>query len=562
MSVLIFAISTITILEYITGIHFNIDELLINDTDAIKYFNFAGRMAPGTVFNFLLLSIALILKLNNKLLALVQWIAFFIFLISFFAILCKIYNVEYFSFIEKISLLPTNSSICFLVFSTAIAFSNPHLGIIKIMYSTTPIGVTARRIIPAVVIIPIVSGFFRLKGEELGYFDTRYGLAVFSFANITGLLLISYFGLKKIAINEQLLIHSKKKLKQSEADLIGIIDNTEDMIWSINKNRDLIKFNSKFNEYLFLLKGKRAHKRMPIIETENPLHIYSWKSWYKKAFMGESFTVEHVNELHNKKQWQEISFNPIIVSDNVSGVAVFSKDITEKKEVQQKLEHANSELKTFMYKATHDLKGPLASILGLVNLSNIETREEKSTILFNKIGESTKKLDATLNVLLDTMYIKESKKIISKINLKELVNTVCDSLRHSENYLKIHFNTQVNAKKEFVNDEKIIRSIVQNLIENSLKYYDSCKQEPSIEIHISDYNEGVKIIISDNGVGIKKEFHSKIFEMFYRASESSKGSGLGLYLVKTGIEKINGTIEFSSQEGVGTTFTLTIPSIS
>lgn len=210
LSVLIFAISAITILEYITGIHFNIDELLIKDTDAIKYFNFAGRMAPGTVLNFLLLSIALILKINNKMLVLVQWIAFFIFLISFFAILCKIYNVEYFSFIEQISLLPTNSSICFLVFSTSIAFSNPHLGIIKIMYSTTPIGVTARRIIPAVVIIPIVSGFFRLKGEELGYFDTRYGLAVFSFSNITGLLLISYFGLKKIAINEQLLIHSKK----------------------------------------------------------------------------------------------------------------------------------------------------------------------------------------------------------------------------------------------------------------------------------------------------------------------------------------------------------------
>lgn len=560
LSVMVFLIAIITLLEYYAEINFSIDELLIKDYDSNKYFGFAGRMAPGTALNFLILSMTLFLKIENKLLSLVQWFAFYLFSVSFFVIICTLYQVRYFTIIEQISLVPLNSSICFLFFSFGISFTNPHIGIVKIMNSSTPLGTSVRILIPMIIIIPIATGLIRLKLEESGFFSTRFGLALYSFVNTIILILISYLGIRKIHSNEQQIIDSEEKIKRSEADLRGIINNTNDMIWSVNRNRDLIKFNNMFNEHLFLLKGKRAHKKMPITDTMIPEQGPLWEAWYERAFSGETFSVECLEEVKNKKRWLEISFNPIIMDLKIKGVAVFCREITEKKLVLEELQKANLELQTFMYKATHDLKAPLASIIGLVNLSHLEIRDKGAIVFLKKIGESTQKLDAILNTLLDTMYVKDSKKYLCKINMPGLVTDLLDSLKDLKDLTKIQITTHFNLKKEFISDKKIIYTILQNLIENAIKYHDQSKTKSWINIEIADWQDGIKIIISDNGIGIKKEFQSKIYDMFYRATENSKGSGLGLYLLRLGVDKLKGSIELTSEELQGSVFTITIPS--
>ena len=134
-----------------------------------------------------------------------------------------------------------------------------------------------------------------------------------------------------------------------------------------------------------------------------------------------------------------------------------------------------------------------------------------------------------------------------------------ETLKHTEGaeQIKIDINCAINFK--LLSDEKRLIVILNNLIGNAIKYRDDKKKKLFIEVSAQNKESGYEISITDNGLGIKQEFLSKIFDMFYRASESSTGSGLGLYIVKETVEKLKGKIEVQSEFGVGTSFTLLLP---
>ena len=108
-------------------------------------------------------------------------------------------------------------------------------------------------------------------------------------------------------------------------------------------------------------------------------------------------------------------------------------------------------------------------------------------------------------------------------------------------------------------DKTRLRTIVRNLISNSIKYADLMKEQPTIEVTASENGSYRQLVISDNGIGIDTVYVDKIFEMFFRATDKSKGSGLGLYIVKENISRLGGTIQTQSAKGKGTTFTINIP---
>jgi len=240
-----------------------------------------------------------------------------------------------------------------------------------------------------------------------------------------------------------------------------------------------------------------------------------------------------------------------------------SRQLNEKlKSNEVELKTANEELSTFVYRASHDLRGPLSSILGLVYISTVEKLEKKGEQYMKMVGESANKLDRILNVLIKTMSINEGVLKIDKIDFKSMFDSLIENLKGQDEMHKTKFITDIEVEGDFFSDYEILNYTLNNIVSNAVKFQNRSIPESYVLIGINSYEKGVKITISDNGIGVKKELQGKLFEMFFRGDTKTSGSGLGLYLVKKAITKLGGKIEFISEEGTGTFVTIVLPNLS
>ena len=236
-------------------------------------------------------------------------------------------------------------------------------------------------------------------------------------------------------------------------------------------------------------------------------------------------------------------------------------DVTELMEKEEKLKEVNEELELFIYKSSHDLKGPIATLLGLVSLAKISFTDETILQYVNKIDIITHKLKTTISQLLEIMHLRRVKPLPVVIDIEETIKEVLGSLKYMEEYEQVRVTITNKQKESIKADKGLVVTILSNLLENSIRYKKDNGKNSEINITISTENESKNTLIEieDNGIGILEKEKGKIFNMFYRASEKSHGAGLGLYLVKNAIEKANGTIDFTSQQGIGSTFKVTLP---
>lgn len=244
--------------------------------------------------------------------------------------------------------------------------------------------------------------------------------------------------------------------------------------------------------------------------------------------------------------------NPI----DLHGIAL---DITERKKSEEKLISSNRELETFIYRASHDLRGPLTSIMGLINLSKMEITDEKSQQYLNMIDTSTKRLDGVLIGLVNTMRIKDTKIFNDKIDFTKIIPEILKKNEHLEAYSKMIISNSVAVELPFFSSRLIIESIFENMIENAIKYQNHVTESSLLKIAVSENDKIIQIVFQDNGIGIDASIHDKIFEMYFRGEHQPQGSGLGLYIVSIGIEKLGGGIELESKKGHGTKFIISLP---
>jgi len=232
-------------------------------------------------------------------------------------------------------------------------------------------------------------------------------------------------------------------------------------------------------------------------------------------------------------------------------------DISERKNTERELLETNHELDTFFYKASHDLKGPLASVMGIVNLARLESNDKLMEGYFEMIETSIRRLDRTLLDLIELARTRKGSTKISRINIKDLVDEILGSLKHVKDFDKINFELKIDSGTEISADKVLVLSVFQNLIHNAINY---CKREsPWIRVKVDRTVKGIEAEIADNGPGIPEHIQGRVFEMFYRGHQESSGSGLGLFIVKNALEKMQGKIHFETKPGSGTSFFVTIP---
>jgi signal transduction histidine kinase len=247
---------------------------------------------------------------------------------------------------------------------------------------------------------------------------------------------------------------------------------------------------------------------------------------------------------------------------------LLTTEISERKITQEKLRlsetkltEINRELESFIYRASHDLKGPLSSSMGLIGLAMNAKTETEIQQYIGMIAVSLGKLDGILVDLQELAFIRQGKVVIRKTDIVETINNLITNFRGYENYEKIKFSVNNQMTNEFYTDQILIQAILRNVLENAVKYSQRGINDPYVEISVKQQGAYNLIQVKDNGMGISPEFHSRIFDVFFRANDVTKGSGMGLYIVKNAVNKLNGKVEIErSEPQMGTTMNLYFPS--
>jgi signal transduction histidine kinase len=212
----------------------------------------------------------------------------------------------------------------------------------------------------------------------------------------------------------------------------------------------------------------------------------------------------------------------------------------------------NRELDRFVYSVSHDLSAPLKSIKGLVIISRMEP--EAAMEYLDKIEISVNRLESFIDEVLEYSRTNRRDLIFEEVNLKQLIGEINEKFQFLDGYEKIWFT--YNFQSEVVRTDKfLMRVVLSNLLSNAIKYQKT-KEDHQPEIRLRSYTEKNYLIIevADNGEGIPEEYQKKIFDMFYRGTVNSTGSGLGLYIAREAVHKMNGEISVQSDRHKGSVF--------
>lgn len=223
------------------------------------------------------------------------------------------------------------------------------------------------------------------------------------------------------------------------------------------------------------------------------------------------------------------------------------------------LQKAYDELDKFAYSVTHDIRRPLLSILGAIDVAQyIDNIAEMKEMLL-MMEESVKNLDNYIQNIHDYYNLKRGELNIEEIDFNEIVTEQKDSFETLCNTNNIRFDVNVLQYEPFRSDKVAVNMILNNLLSNAIKFQQSSEHDKYVELSIQAQKGMAKISVKDNGTGISENHVSQIFNMFFRATSSEIGSGFGLYNVKNALTKLNGNIKVTTEQGKGSVFTVTIP---
>jgi len=366
-------------------------------------------------------------------------------------------------------------------------------------------------------------------------------------------------------------ITGRKKAEAENIRLAMVANTTTNMIVIANGEGKIEWVNPAFTRItgyvLEEVKGKRPGSFLRGPQTD----IAVSKLMGDKVRAGEGFKdLEVINyNKEGKPYWISIEVQPI--RDEKGKVIQFiaiESDITDRKAIQQvlidrneELIKINAELDRFVYSASHDLRAPIASLLGLIEVAKFEPDRAKINELLEMQKKSLFKLDRFIKDIVDHSRNTRLGIDSEPVHFKELINSAIEQLQFMDNVTRIKKIINIQQEGNFYSSPSRLDIVLNNLLSNAIKYADLKKEQPYIEIDIQCTILEAQIIVRDNGEGIANEALTKVFDMFYRASEKGNGSGLGLFIVKEAVQKLKGTIHVKSEEGKGTEFVVRIPNL-
>ena len=353
----------------------------------------------------------------------------------------------------------------------------------------------------------------------------------------------------------------EKELKVSGLRLQAILENTTDVIWSVDENLRLNTFNSFFRQKSlarYNIKPELGDRISDIV----PLDEYrELEVFLEKAREGERFTIEEVDKKGNTPRYFETSFNPIREENKVNGVSVFSRDITTRKEQEKsktqilnELQSVNEELQQIAYITSHDLKTPLRSIGSIASWLKAdyqhhfdELGQDQINILLNRVDRLYNLIDG-ISLYMSLSPLDESERQL--VNIDKVVLKIIRSINVPENIII----KAVRPLPEIRGIKNHIALVFEQLIKNAVLFMG--KNEGEILIDYRQSGQDIEFLVSDNGPGIDEKYHQKIFKIFQtlKPKDEMESNGIGLAIVKKIVKMHGGNIRVDSESGQGAAF--------
>ena len=344
--------------------------------------------------------------------------------------------------------------------------------------------------------------------------------------------------------------------------LNSILRGIVDMLIIFDKHLRIKRVNSKVCELLaqpesyfinqpleILFDGRKAKFITDLKESlRKKKNIYNLEASFKTSGSGRLPVTISLSRLQDNRE----SIGYVLIAKDLQHIQLTSDALRQK----------NDELKTLVYRVSHDLKGPLASMQGLLQvIEQTETDLPTLNYYISLIKQSADKLHSTLMGLLEIGVSNRTKLDMQSFDVYDCVCDVIDSLANYPNRDKVDISVEYDSPVLFTSSEKLFRSVLQNLVENSIKYHQYINNTPFIRINIKPWRGGIEITVKDNGEGMNKAVLDRAFDMFYRGNQTSSGSGLGLFIVKSNVEKLGGDLKIKSKPDHGTEVKIYLPSL-
>lgn len=248
-----------------------------------------------------------------------------------------------------------------------------------------------------------------------------------------------------------------------------------------------------------------------------------------------------------------------LVTLNYYSESSLRKNEADLNQKNEELTKVNEELDRFVYSTSHDLRSPISSLKGLINLTKYTDNPTEIKSYLEMMETRLIRLDKFIKDISDYSRNSRLPLNVGDVNIKSLVNDSIENLQFYPGAEKIKLEISIPEGLTIQSDSTRMQILIGNLLSNAFKYTDAEKRDSFIKIQAESSEKNVVIIIEDNGIGIHPEYLSKIFEMFFQGYEKSDGSGLGLYIVKETLDKLNGKISVESEPGKGSVFRITLP---
>ncbi|HYV92001.1 MAG TPA: ATP-binding protein [Chitinophagales bacterium] len=295
--------------------------------------------------------------------------------------------------------------------------------------------------------------------------------------------------------------------------------------------------------------GFKAATAYPILSEENNL---------LGVFCAFSKTSTSPTENETEIFERVVSMTGLIIEKD-RAISENKKSIEELSNKNIELQKSNSEIDSFVYSTSHDLRAPLLNVVGLIDLTDMQVDDPNVKIYFGLMKESLYKLDDTIKEIIEYYRNKKVEVALTKVDLAKIARDAFNNFRFMEDASQMDLFIDIDNSVSFQCDAKRMGVIFNNLISNAIKFRDPNKESGYIKVRSYASDDAVTIVVEDNGLGIEKQHLKKIFDMFYRGNGTSSGSGLGLYILKEVVGKLNGKISVESKLGKGTQFTLELP---
>lgn len=358
---------------------------------------------------------------------------------------------------------------------------------------------------------------------------------------------------------------AQKKLDLAEAYFLQTLELQQKFGDKLGEGMVLNKLGLTYLEKMNYAQAEKVLTQSVIHAEKHNVNVNLFKSYHslyklykEKGEDAKALQCLELFILHKENNVKSHTSDIIKSYEAANEIYKLEKDTKAQMDYLEVVQKKNTELDSFFYRVSHDLKGPISSLLGLNALVEREYFDEDVLKYFNMYKKLSMRIDSIVMDLINITRISSHKIVPVKINFMQLIEECIHSYSYFDNFDRIQFRIEVEEGINFKSEWVIVNTILQNLIENSIKYINPYTRKPYVLVKVYTEENLLYIKVTDNGLGIPEEHQEKIYEMFYRANERADGSGLGLYILKRAVERLQGVVTLKSKPGKGAAFTVCI----